>query len=174
MTNEEKVEKIIHDIDGLLDAAKERAVAQLTPAVIWELKKDQGFSCFELFHCQNYSLLYNRFYLKEANGKSEIDSDFAYYMESEDSILPELNDYIEKFFQQGNELTESEGQLFTERHETQLLAWFSDCWKAAGGEQAQIPTYFSFEREYLYRDMFSGDVLEESEVFERLGYTIKA
>jgi hypothetical protein len=63
------VARIIQNIERILADAEPVTIEALRPFVQEKPKQDQIFSCFELFHTQDYGLNYNRFFVKEKGGK---------------------------------------------------------------------------------------------------------
>jgi len=170
--NESPLTRIIQDIEKILIEVEPATTEALRPFVQEKPQQDQIFSCFELFHTQDYGLNYNRFFVKEENGKKILDTEWASAV-SDKSFIPQLAAYMERTFAQtdsGIELSEKDGILFTEKHEQQLFSWFALCWKNAGGEHSSIPTYFAFDKEYQCRNLSTGEVLSEQETAAKLGY----
>ena len=163
------VARIIQDIEKVLADAEPATIEALRPFVQEKPKQDQIFSCFELFHTQDYGLNYNRFFVKEKGGKKILDTEWGSAI-SDESFIPQLAAYMEKTFSQ-TELSEKDGILFAEKHEQQLFSWFARCWKSAGGEHSIIPTYFAFDKEYRCRDLSTGKIFSEKEAALQLGYT---
>ncbi|HWU43324.1 MAG TPA: hypothetical protein VN132_07800 [Bdellovibrio sp.] len=163
------VEQILKEIDSILLDAKAECIKALQPVFLIKPKPDQVYSCFELFHMQNYALGYNSFFLR--NGELEVDYACLPPFTGEESFLPKLASYFQDLFKKV-ELNEKDGIRFTAEHEKQFLKWFKEVWLAAGGDKSLVPTYFCFEREYQVQDIISGEVMSEEDGARRLGYKI--
>lgn len=165
------VDEIIQDIEKILTQSKALCTEALRPVVAAAPKPDQAYACLELFHMQRYELVYNAFYVR--NNKLETEyACFPNFM-GEKSFIPALDKYFEDLFS-NREFTDSEAEIYEEKHQRQFLDWFKSCWKDAGGENAKTPTYFCFEKEYKVQDIFSEDVMEEEECARHLGFTVTA
>jgi hypothetical protein len=167
-------EELLKNIQEILDKNEERVVKELKPFAEKELDKDEIFACFEIFQMENHQLNYNTFFKKEKNGEKKIDSVYDFFNKKEGSFIPELTKYFKKVFNPDNFIqneNSEDGIKFSEDYEKKLQDWFTNCWKKAGGENAKVPTYFSFGKDYNFRDMFTGEVIDdEEEIASRLGY----
>lgn len=167
--------KLIDDIEGILERAKEKAVETLKPYTQRQLEQNEIYACFELMNLQNYSLNYNKFYAKKDDkGRSKLETDWTTIDKNYASFIPELDKYIEDVFgSQENELSQAEDEEFSIEHEKQLFKWFSECWEAAGGGHSLVPTFFCFDKEYACRDLKTGEVMSEVETAKRLGHEVE-
>lgn len=171
----ERVNLAIQEIDSLLDRATPRCTQFLIPFAQKELEESEIYACFELWWNQNYSLGYNKFFVKETDGRKELDIDSGPATPEGESFLPEILEYFDHYYEnlsKDTEFTQEEGINFSEKLEGTLLKWFADCWHAADGENSKVPTYFCFEKEYKVRDLKTGEVMSEDEAAHRLGHNV--
>jgi hypothetical protein len=164
-----QVTELLGKTREILERAREPSVETLREFADLELQPDQAYACFELFHWQDYGMNYNEFFVE----KGTLSTDYNPLHDSEDSFLPELNDFVRGYFaDKPDRLGQVGSTQFIKLHEAQLFKWFSECWIAAGGDKSQVLTYFAFEKEYAVRDLVTGEVMSEAEVAKRLGFDI--
>jgi hypothetical protein len=168
----ERVEKILADMAAILDRASENSVDKLRSFVALEPKEGQAYATLELMSNQNYCLTYNRFFIKEENGKKILDTEWASDgTDSAESFIPELDTYAAKVFD-GVDYSEEEMADFGPRQSKQLYEWFSKCWKIAGGEHARTPTFFAMNKEYMCQDLTTGEIMTEEAAARKLGHDV--
>jgi hypothetical protein len=162
------------EIESGLNKATDRTVEALKSFVGLKPEEDEVYACFELFWEQDYTLGYNKFFVRNSDGKQTLDTDWGPAGEMGDDFLPEVMEYFDGYYQnlsKKTEFTQDEGVDFSEKLEKSLFNWFARCWQAAGGYNSEIPTYFCFEKEYKVRDLKTGEIMSEKEAAQRLGYT---
>ena len=172
----ERVAAANSEIEDALSKARDRSIQALVPFVGRELEEGQVYACFELWWEQDYSLGYNRFFIKEVDGRQHLETDWGLAGEEGVSFIPEIVAYFDDYYNnmsKDTELMEDEGIDFSTLLEESIFKWFSSCWEAAGGEQSKVPTYFCFEKEYMVRDLKTGEVLSESAAAQKFGYTVE-
>src|SRR3989344_3246041 len=98
MVPHERVEKILKDMTKILEEVNDTTAEKLKLFVAMEPKLNQIYATLELFSDQNYSLAYNRFYVKEENGKKILDTEYATNEHADKSFIPELDVYAAKVF----------------------------------------------------------------------------
>ena len=171
MVPHERVEKILKDMTKILEEVNDTTAEKLKLFVAMEPKLNQIYATLELFSDQNYSLAYNRFYVKEENGKKILDTEYATNEHADKSFIPELDAYATKVFD-GVDYTDAEQQDFGPRQSKMLFEWFSKCWKKAGGDNSKTPTFFAMNKEYMCQDLATGEIMEETEAARRLGHEV--
>lgn len=165
------VKTILDKIESILNQSRGATIKKLVPYVSREPKAGEVFAYFELYLYQNYGMNYNTVYVED----KKLDYDYNLIDEGE-SFLPQLNDYSENdeaydYFL--DHISQDDDRVYSQLLEKMLFEWFVNCWFEAGGEQCQIPTLFSFEKEYRVRDMSTGELMKESEAASRiLGYAV--
>ena len=170
----ERVEKILSEMQQILDSAVEKSADALKQYVALEPKPGQVYATLELFSNQNYCLTYNRFYVKEEGGRKVLDTEWGADGTAEraqESFIPELDAYAAKVLD-GVDYSDAEQQDFGPRHSKQLFEWFAECWQQAGGEHSRTPTYFAMNKEYMCQDIMTGEMMTEEEAAKRLGQEI--
>lgn len=171
---QERVDKIVADISKILERASESATQKLRSYVDMEPQEHQVYATLELFSDQNFCLSYNRFNVKDVDGKKLLDVEYDVEDSSGTSFIPELDEYETKLFD-GVDYTTAEQEDFALRQSKMLFEWFATCWKSAGGEHAKTPTYFAMNKEYMCQDILTGEVMTEEEAAKRLlGYEVSA
>lgn len=163
------VDEVLRKIDQILAAAKTDCIQSLKTIVKTQPQKDQIYGCLELFHMQNYELVYNAFFAR--NGKLDVDYACLPNFEGNKSFIPALNEYFKSIIEKVG-WGQAEGEEFTLKHEAQFLEWFKECWTAAEGSQSKVPTFFCFEKEYRVQDIMTGKVMEEDEAARMLGFNV--
>lgn len=164
------VDEIISETEKILAQASARSIEELRSFVVLQPDEGEIFACFELFHGQDYGMNYNKFFPKKPGSLSNMDVVWGPIDESNECFLPELRDFEEELYSYAD-LSEAEVIEWTKKSEELLAKWFSQCWIAAGGKGSTIPTYFCFEKEYMCRDMLTGEIITEEEAARRAGYT---
>lgn len=170
-TRNERVEKILEEMSAILERSKGAAVKRLAEYAVMEPEPEQIYATLELFSMQNYNLAHNRFYVRTKDGKKVLNTEWAVNADAMDSFIPELDEYATKTFD-GVDYTDAETADFGPRHEQQLVDWFTACWKAAGGQESKVPVYFAMDKEYMCRDLETGEVISEEEAAKRLGHEV--
>ncbi len=168
----ERVEKILIDINEILQKSSETAIKKLGAYVAEVPKSGQIYATLELFSDQNYCLSYNRFFVKDEGEKKILDTEWDVYNNAEKSFIPELDAYAAQTLD-GVDYSDSEQQDFGPRHSKQLFEWFKQCWHTAGGKEAKTPTFFAMNKEYMCQDLETGEQWTEEEAAKRLGYEVE-
>lgn len=171
----ERVIAAHNEIENALNKATDRTTEALKSFVSRKPEENEVFACFELFWEQDYTLGYNKFFVKNTDGTQILDPDWGPADEMGNDFLPEVMDYFDKYYQnmsKETEFTQDEDIDFSEQLERSLFNWFAKCWQMAGGENCEVPTYFCFEKEYKVRDLKTGEVMSEQEAARRLGYNV--
>lgn len=165
------VKKILNEIQDILNQSREATIEKLKPYVNREPKANEVFSYFEIFLYQNYGMNYNTVFAEDEK------LDYEYDMINDgESFVPLLTDYSEN--NEGYDdfiehISTDDDHVFSRLSDKQFFEWFASCWFEAGGEHSKVPTFFSFEKEYMVRDMSTGELMKESEAASRiLGYAI--
>lgn len=159
------VEKVVNDIKTILDNNIASCSERVKNKVSIDPLPGQIFACFELFTSQNYGMNYNLSFVKDG----AVDTVFNEFTDSGESFIPDLEAYM---------LTanadirwgDSEDMEFAEQHEQLIQEWFAKVWEQAGGKASKVPTFFAFEKEYMVRDIFTHEIMEETEAATRLGH----
>lgn len=159
------VEIVIKEIEQLLQNSMESCSQKLVPFVVKEPQLNQIFACFEIFHTQNFCMNYNLFLKRN----DEFESKYEALNGSTESFIPEVDAYIRKTASEVK-WGDKEEANYAQRLEELLQKWFVQCWDKAGGRNSKVPTFFCFEKEYMVRDIFTHEILEETEAAGRLGY----
>ncbi|GEM_PF-6425682 len=170
----ERVIAAHNEIEAGLNKATDRTVEALKSFAAIKPEENEIYACFELFWEQDYTLGYNKFLVKNSDGKQTLDTDWGPAGDMGSSFLPEVMDYFDSYYQsmsKETEFTQDEGIDFSEKLGKSLFGWFANCWQAAGGENSELPTYFCFEKEYKVRDLKTGEIMSEKEAAQKLGYT---
>lgn len=168
----ERVDKIIADISEILERSTPQTVEKLKSFVDTEPVQDQAYATVELFSDQNFCISYNRFYVKEVDGKKILEPEWDVNDSSAESLIPELDAYETKMFD-GVDYSDAEQNYFGPRQSKMLFEWFAKCWKAAGGEYSKTPTYFAMNKEYMCQDLSTGEMFTEEDAARRLGYEVE-
>ncbi|QHE62564.1 MULTISPECIES: hypothetical protein [Rossellomorea] len=85
-------------------------------------------------------------------GSVEVIPDVKYY-QLNDNIL---DDFIDNFYEKNYpEIEQLEQKVFTD--------WFSQCWKKAGGDTLDLPSYFVFHDDYKSFDLKKNQWIDDEE-----------
>lgn len=164
------VDELLKKCEEILKEAKMNAVERLKQLTKRQAEENEIFCYFELFDLENYSLSYNKAHAVKGDGQlPKIEVAFGPAFEDMESFIPQLDEYLSGVFE-SFEYPESESQGFTKKHEDLIFKWFGECWADAGGKESLVPTYFCFGPTFNeFRDLFTGEVLNEVKAAEKAG-----
>jgi hypothetical protein len=153
---------IFFETDVLLEKAKQGCIERLRPLTTREPVEGELFAAIEVFNYQDFGLNYDTFI------KSEDGVEANYEQFGDVSAVPGLEDHIEAHLAEKTTSTE-QNEHFDEKMRERLFAFFSSCWKEAGGAQSKTPTYFCFEKEEdQLMDFETGETLSQEEIVSKL------
>jgi hypothetical protein len=165
------VETVLNKITEILDQSREHAIKTLKQFVDRDPKEGEIFATVEIMTTEGYTFTYNPFFIKEEDGQKKLNAHWGEFFSDGVSLIPKLEEYTEDVLSKhADEYTQTEGEEFTDKHIIQLSHWFKECWYAAGGEHSKLPTYLSFDKEYMCRDIITGELMEDTEVARKLGH----
>ncbi len=170
-----KIEKgpfsgIFFEVDVLLQQARAGCIEKLRPLTTREQKQNELFASIQVNESQDFGINYNTFSKSDDPKSKEIIPNYEMY--GENTIIPGLEEHIEKYIQDLDakkvKVSNTAEDAFVKSLNKRLLAFFTECWKVAGGLNAVTPTYFSFEDDWKFIDMATGESLSQAAILKKL------
>lgn len=166
------VDQLVQKMQEYLKNAEENTKNILAPFAKLKIQENQACACIELFEYNNYHLNYNKYFVRQADGRNIVDCDFASaFGDNVGSALPELANFTANTFNT-YEYSSEESEYFAPLERKILFDHFKKCWLDVGGMDCEVPTYFSFEKNYTFTDFMTGEVHEENDMIKKLGFNI--
>ncbi len=161
---------IFFEVDVLMKQAKAGCIEKLRPLTTRVKEPNEVFASIQVNESQDFGINYNTF-SKSVDPKSkEIEGNYEMY--NEDTVIPGLEEHIEKYIQdldtKNVKISDAVEDAFSKSLNKRLLAFFTECWKEAGGFNAVTPTYFSFEDDQKFIDMTTGESLTTNKIVKML------